>query len=89
MKEIQSAFRLKRDLPLLPKGVIFVVNNEKFPIGAYLAWDNGNCQANWCGGAFRLPYRVLESGWFEEIVNDGRYFYKLTRTTRTFEVITD
>lgn len=93
MKEIQKAYRLKKRLPHLCKGVIFVLNTEQLPWGAYLAWRKGDCQGSnrrWCGGAFRLPAQALDAAeWFEEITNDGTYYYNLRKITKTFEIIVE
>lgn len=77
------AFRLKKDLPLLNKGVVFVYDREnKSRLGSVgagcmiLAWDSGQCQYGdgpnngWCGATFILPGQVhTDTEFFEEIEN--------------------
>lgn len=82
----QRAFRLLRDMPCLPAGVVFVRDETVHPWSLYLAWEKDGCQkimkgTPWAGGAFRLPGAggILTTPafqeWFEEIENDGRYEY--------------
>ena len=68
-------YRLKREMPGLPAGVIFEHRDYDWKLqdcgnpgcGALvLAWINGNCQANWAGESFWLPGQVAQDReWFE------------------------
>lgn len=68
---------LKKAMPGLPAGVIFEHRSwdRQMPdcgnpgYGALvLAWINGNCQANWCGGTFWLPGQLVDNrDWFEPL----------------------
>lgn len=74
---ILGKYRLKKDLPNLPAGVIFEHRqyDKAHPdwgnhgCGAMiLAWINGNCQAGWCGETYIMPGQLAENKeWFERI----------------------
>ncbi len=76
------AFKTTFPMPDHPAWTIFVLDpndSKKGNLGhgaLRLAWIDGNCQNNWCGGAVAFPGQYARPGyekWFQEIPNDGRY----------------
>ena len=76
----------------LPKGTIFVhvpYNSEQPDLGnigcgaLVLAWNNGDCQAGWAGGAFCLPGQLADdNAFFREAPDKGNYTWE-ARTRHT------
>jgi enamine deaminase RidA (YjgF/YER057c/UK114 family) len=75
---MNKRYRLKREMPELPAGVIFEHRDydPKFPDRGnrgcgcmILAWGpNGNCQAGWCGETFIMPGQLADDrDWFEPV----------------------
>lgn len=70
-------YRLIKDLPDLPAGVIFThieYSNKRENVGnigcgaLVLAWKNGSCQGGWCGGTYIFPGQLAKNkDWFERI----------------------
>lgn len=80
--EVLGYYKLKNNLLDLKKGTVFCHiehNDEANELGNFangallLCWEKGNCQCNWCGGAFSLPGQYSENKNFEKIENNGRY----------------
>lgn len=76
------AFKTTFAMPDHPVGTVFVHDPNDFEKGNIgngalrLAWIDGNCQNDWCGGAIGFPGQYARKHyleWFREIPNDGRY----------------
>lgn len=96
-----KAYRLKKKLPELPRDCVFVFDNCKTGLGGsitgvlILAWDNGNCQGGWCGGAYILPGQIRHNPkYFDEIINPPssldptKFRYHVTLSTHTCTSVT-
>lgn len=74
------AYELMKPVPGLPSGVVFIHDKYDSIKGSpahgclKLAWDNGNCQADWCAETHIFPGQLSEDReWFKPIKNNGRY----------------
>lgn len=75
-----DAYELLRDMPSLPRGVVFIHDKNDSEKGSpvlgclKLAWVEGNCQADWCGHTYVLPGQLAEDrDWFRPVKNRGQY----------------
>ena len=76
-----DAYKLKKEIPGLPAGTVFVhdpYDQVKGSIGAGClknAWKSGDCQGGWCAGTHVFPGQLAEdSEWFEKIDNNPMYY---------------
>jgi hypothetical protein len=81
-------YRLKRELPQLPAGVIFEhrpysvlkPGDRGFgqPGGAMVVYDEGNSQGGWCGETYWLPGQLADDReWFEPVGENMDMLYRL------------
>jgi hypothetical protein len=82
---ILDAYRLRKPIPGLPAGVVFLHDPNDSLRGSIalgclkLAWKKGNCQRiaselGWCGSTFVFPGQLTQDDeWFEKIDNDGEF----------------